>query len=330
MILDSATRSFVEAMESAGVPPIETLGVEQARAAFEAMQGSNGVESRPAMEEYEIDPPGVKLRVIRPNGASGALPVVVYLHGGGWILGSFASHERLVRELAQAAGAAVVFVEYSRSPEARFPVALEQTYGVLRAVAERGHEWGLDGGRIVVAGDSAGGNLAAAVALVARERGGPAIATQILFCPMLDGACDSGSYREFADGPVVTRAAMEWFWEAYAPDARERLLPAASPLRATVEELRGLPPAVIVTGEYDVVRDEGEAYARKLMDAGVAVTAVRFAGAVHDFMALNALGESAASRAAIEMAAWGVGTCRLESRDGSLKGRSTQRAVGGG
>jgi acetyl esterase len=229
-------------------------------------------------------------------GANGRLPAVVYTHGGGWVLGNFATHERLVRDLTAQTGAAFVFVNYPRSPEARYPTAIEQVYATLTWVAERGGELGLDGSRLAVAGESVGGNMTAAVTLLAKERGGPAIRYQALLYPVTNAAFDTDTYAQFAEGPWLTREAMKWFWDAYLPDAARRSAPTASPLRATLEQLRGLPPALVITDEADVLRDEGEAYGRKLRQAGVDVTAVRYEGVFHDFMMLNALAETNANR----------------------------------
>jgi acetyl esterase len=227
---------------------------------------------------------------------------VVYFHGGGWVVGGKDTHDRLVREIAGGSGAAVVFVDYARSPEARYPVALEQGYATAKWVAEQGPELGLDPSRLAVAGDSSGGNLAAAVAMLASRRGGPGIACQVLLLPATDAGFDTPSYGQFAGGPFLTRELMEWFWDHYAPDLEARREATASPLRATAEQLRGLPPALVVTAEHDVLRDEGEAYARKLMEAGVEVTATRYLGTIHAFVLLNALAGTPAARAAVAQA----------------------------
>jgi acetyl esterase len=263
------------------------------------------------MSPAEVEPhsiPGgpdgtVSITVVRPVDANGHLPTVVYTHGGGWVLGNFATHERLVRDLTTRTSAAFVFVNYSRSPEARFPRAIEEVYATVRWVAAYGAELGLDGSRLAVAGDSVGGNMTAAVTLLAKERGGPAIRYQALLYPVTNAAFDTESYEQFAEGPWLTRKAMQWFWDAYLPDASRRSAATASPLQATPEQLRGLPPALVITDEADVLRDEGEAYGRKLSQAGVDVTAVRYEGVFHDFMMLNALAETNATRDAIAQTA---------------------------
>ena len=255
-------------------------------------------------EDLPVGPTGkVPTRFIRPEGAGGKLPIVFYFHGGGWILGDKDTHDRLVRELAKGAKAAVVYPNYTPSPEAQYPVPLEQAYAAMLYIIEHADAYGLDPSRIAVAGDSVGGNMATVMTLLAKERKGPEIAFQLLLYPVTDANFDTESYRTFAEGPWLTREAMKWFWDAYAPDARRRGEITASPLRATPEQLAGLPPAMIITAENDVLRDEGEAYARKLIEAGVHVACVRYNNTHHDFMMLNALAETTPTRAAVAQAA---------------------------
>jgi acetyl esterase/lipase len=244
----------------------------------------------------------VGVRIVKPAGTSGVLPTVLYLHGGGWILGNAGTHDRLVRELAVGSGAAVVFVEYDRSPEARYPVAIEQAYAVARWVGTDGAAMGLDPSRLAIAGDSVGGNMTAALTILAQQRGDVSFVHQSLYYPVTDAAQDTGSYREFADGPYLTAKAMAWFWDAYLPDVERRDEITASPLRATLEDLAGLPPAFVIVDENDVLRDEGEAYARKLTEAGVRTTSVRYDGTVHDFLMLNPLRATEATTAALAQA----------------------------
>lgn len=201
------------------------------------------------------------VRIVKPAGTVGPLPAVLYLHGGGWVLGNAGTHDRLVRELAVGANAAIVFVEYDRSPEARYPVAIEQAYATARWVTARGADEGLDASRMAVAGDSVGGNMAAAVAIMAKQRGDVVFCHQSMYYPVTDAAQDTASYTEFADGPFLLAKSMEWFWDAYLPDESKREEITASPLRATLEELAGLPAAFVIVDENDVLRDEGEAYA---------------------------------------------------------------------
>src|SRR6202165_222800 len=289
-------------------PLLFTLGPEKGRLALDEAQ-SGPVSKYPIdIEDLTItDGPCVQvaLRILRPQNAQVPLPVIVYIHGAGWVFGSTQTHDRLVRELAVGAGAAVVFPVYRHCPEARYPTALEECYMAAQWVARHGQEYGLDAERLAVAGDSVGGNMAAAVTLLSRERGEPDIRLQLLFYPVTDAAFDTASYHQFAEGYHLRRDAMMWFWDQYTRHPGERNEITASPLRASTPQVQGLPPALIITAEADVLRDEGEAYANKLRGAGVRVTAVRFQGTIHDFVMLNALAQTAATRGAIALAtAW--------------------------
>jgi acetyl esterase len=303
--LEPTTAAFVQGVAALGSPPIEELSVADARRVAASVQAGS-VAKRPAAIEDRTIPGGpggeISIRIVRPEGASGVLPVVMYFHGGGWVLDDKETYDRLVREIAHGAATAVVFVNYTRSPEARYPVAVEECYAATRWVATSGATLRLDGERLAVVGDSSGGNMATVVALLAKERGGPALACQVLFYPGVDAGFDTDSYRTFAEGPLVTRNAIKWFWSHYAPDIARRAEPTASPLRASLDQLQGLPPALIITAEFDVLRDEGEAYARRLSDAGVSVIAVRYLGTIHAFTVFNALAETPAVRAALAQA----------------------------
>jgi acetyl esterase/lipase len=224
------------------------------------------------------------------------------MHGGGWVLGNAGTHDRLVRELAVGTGAAVAFVEYDRSPEAQYPVALEQGYATARWIMREGAANQLDRNRIAVAGDSVGGNMTAALTLMAKERGDVRFVHQSMYYPVTDAAMDTGSYEQFAEGYFLTAKMMAWFWDAYEPDPERRLEPLASPIRASDEQLGGLPPAFVIVGEADVLRDEGEAYAARLRAAGTEVTTVRYDGITHDFLLLNSLRDTHAASAAISQA----------------------------
>lgn len=302
-VLEPTTQKFIDSL--AGSKPIYTFSPADARNILAGAQKGD-VKKLAAQEEDKVIKAGptgsVKLRVVRPEGARGTLPVIMYFHGGGWVLGDADTHDRLVREIANGAKAAVVFVDYDRSPEARYPIAIEQAYAATKYVADHAKEFHMDASRLAVAGDSVGGNMAAVVTLLAKERGGPAVDQQVLFYPVTDANFDTGSYNQFANGPWLTREAMKWFWNAYLPDEAKRKDPTASPLQASLEQLNGLPPALIITDENDVLRDEGEAYGRKLTQAGVKVTSIRYNGTIHDFVLLNAIAETPAVRGAISVA----------------------------
>jgi acetyl esterase len=262
--------------------------------------------SKPPVDEEWITVPSpageVRVRIVKPQGATGMLPVVVYMHGGGWILGNAGTHDRLVRELAVGARAAIAFVEYPNSPEARYPTAIEQGYAAAQWITANGASKGLDASRMAVAGESVGGNMTAALALMAKERGDVRFIQQSMYYPVTDAAMNTASYEEFASGFYLSRTEMEWFWDAYTTSPQERAEITASPNRASAEQVAGLPPAYLCVDEADVLRDEGEAYAAKLRSAGVPVTTVRYDGTIHDFMLLNALSDTLATRAAIGQA----------------------------
>ena len=247
---------------------------------------------------------GIKLTIVRPAGGAGAgtLPAFMFFHGGGWVLGDFPTHERMVRDLVVHSGAVAVFVNYTPSPEAKYGVAINQAYAATKWVAEHGKEIKVDGSRLAVAGNSVGGNMATVVALMAKEKGGPKLRAEILFWPVTDANFETASYKQFAEGHFLTRNMMKWFWDNYTTDAAKRMEVNASPLRASVEQLKGLPPTLIQTAENDVLRDEGEAYGRKLDAAGVQVTSVRYNGMIHDFGLLNAISQVPAVRSSLEQA----------------------------
>ena len=303
-VLEPAAAAFAQA--TANPPYLFDLPPAEGRKAVDEVQ--SGEIDKPAVDEEWITVSGgptgsVRARIVRPAGAEGSLPVVIYIHGAGWVFGNAHTHDRLVRELAVGAEAAVVFPEYDLSPEARYPVAIEQNFAVAQWVVEQGATKGLDAARIAVAGDSVGGNMSAALTLMAKERGGIPLVQQVLFYPVTDASFDTGSYHQFATGYFLRRDGMQWFWDQYTTDEADRARITASPLRATAEQLAGLPPALVITAEADVLRDEGEAYANKLREAGVPVTAVRFQGIIHDFVMLDALRETHAAEAAITLAA---------------------------
>ena len=231
----------------------------------------------------------VKIYIMKPEQISGRPGVLLFIHGGVWIVGNFANHQRLLRDLVVGSGQIGVFVEYDSLPEARFPTQLDQSYAVLKWVAAHAGEFGADGSRIAVAGNSVGGNMTAALTLMAKDRSGPPIRYQVLMIPATDASVDTQSYQDFGTGRFLARAFMKYGWDLYAPAAATRDNPYVSPLRADLRQLRGLPPALVITAENDPLRDEGEAYARKLKEAGVEVIATRYNGMIHDFVLLNGL-----------------------------------------
>ncbi|CAL9440214.1 Carboxylesterase NlhH [Streptomyces sp. enrichment culture] len=302
-VLEPAAAAFAEA--TANPPYLFDLGPAEGRRTVDEVQ--SGEIGKPEIAEEWVTVQGgptgsVRARIVRPAGAEGTLPVIIYIHGAGWVFGNAHTHDRLVRELAVGARAAVVFPEYDLSPEARYPVAIEQNYAVAQWIVREGAAKGLDATRIAVAGDSVGGNMSAALTLMAKERGDVPLVQQVLFYPVTDASFDTGSYHQFAEGYFLRRDAMQWFWDQYTTDEQQRAEITASPLRATTEQLTGLPAALVITAEADVLRDEGEAYANKLRQAGVPVTAVRYQGIIHDFVMLNALRETHAAEAAVNQA----------------------------
>ncbi|HEY0817083.1 MAG TPA: alpha/beta hydrolase [Pseudonocardia sp.] len=302
IVLEPAAQDLVEA--TAKPLFLYDLGPEGARALLNDLQAAP-IE-KPEVDEEWVTVPAevgdVRVRIVRPRGAAPVLPVVVYMHGGGWILGNAGTHDRLVRDLAVGARAAVAFVEYTPSPEARYPVAIEQGYATAQWIVREGAAHGLDASRMAVAGESVGGNMTAALALMAKERGDVTFVLVSMYYPVTDAAMNTASYDQFATGYYLSRASMEWFWDAYVPEQARRSEITASPNQATVEQVRGLPPTLLFVDEADVLRDEGEAYAAKLRQAGVPITTVRYDGVVHDFMLLNSLRDTYGTRAAIGQA----------------------------
>jgi acetyl esterase/lipase len=303
-ILEAAAQAFCEA--TANPPYLFDLGPIDGRKAVDDAQ-SPEIDVPGTTRETLTIPGGptgsVPVTIFRPDGAEGPLPVVLYIHGAGWVFGNDHTHGRLARELALGTGAAVVFPNYSLSPEARYPVAIQENYAVAQWVSTHGAEHGLDPTRLAVAGDSVGGNMAASLTLTAKEHGDIRLAAQVLFYPVTDASFDTESYHQFATGYFLRRDGMQWFWDQYTTSETDRAQITASPLRASTEQLADLPPALIITAEADVLRDEGEAYAGKLRAAGVPVTAVRYQGVIHDFVMLNALRGTHAAQAAIAQAA---------------------------
>lgn len=300
-------QEFLNALNSGGGKPIEQLAVQDARQVLiDAQKGAKLPAADVSEKTIDIEGGKLKLNIVKPHNAQGILPVFMFFHGGGWILGDFATHERLVRDLVSESGAAAVFVNYTPSPEAHFPVAINQAYAATRWVAEHGDEIGVDGKRLALVGNSVGGNMVAAVALQAKQHQSPAIRYDVMLWPVTDANFNTDSYHQYPNGYFLSRNMMKWFWDAYTTKESDRNNILASPLRATPEQLQGLPPTLIQTAELDVLRDEGEAFGRKLDEAGVDVTVTRYNGLIHDYGLLNALSDVPAVRAAISQAANGL------------------------
>lgn len=301
--VELSTQGFLETLAKRGGVPIETMAPRDARQVLVGAQAGAKLPAADVSEKtIQVDGKPIKLNIVRPAGARGVLPVFVFIHGGGWILGDFPTHERFVRDLVVDSGAAAVFVNYTPSPEARYPVAINEIYGATKWVAEHGAEINVDGKRLAIVGNSVGGNMAAVTALMAKAKNGPAIKAQVLFWPVTNANFENASYDEFESGHFLTRPMMKWFWDAYTTDPKQRQEVYASPLLASTEQLKGLPPALVITAEKDVLRDEGEAYGRKLDAAGASTVVTRYNGMIHDFGLLNVPSNVQGTRAALHQA----------------------------
>jgi acetyl esterase len=299
-------REFLKALNSGGGPPIETLSPAKARRVLIDAQSSVPLDL-PAcdIEAKTITQGGlqVSLTIVRPAGCKAVTPAFIFVHGGGWILGDFPTHERFVRDLVADSGFTAVFVNYTPSPEAHYPTAINEIHAATKWVAAHGDEIRVDGARLAIVGNSVGGNMTAAVALMAKNKGGPELKCQIMLWPVTDASFDTESYHEYAEGYFLSRAMMQWFWNAYTNDPAQRREIYASPLQATADQLAGLPPALIQVAGNDVLRDEGLAYARHLDAAGVDVTVVRYESLIHDYGLLNAISQVPAVRDALHQTA---------------------------
>jgi acetyl esterase len=303
--IDRRTRAFLRGLNKDSSPFWELPG-DQPRNIVTALHERTPVDlSGITVGEQQITAGGrpITLYVVRPEGATGILPVFLFFHGAVWIAGNFENHKRLLRDLVVGSRAAAVFVEYTPVPEAHYPVQLNQAYDAALWVSAHGDVIGVDGSRLAVSGNSVGGNMAAALTLMAHDDGGLNIVYQQLLWPALDTDLNTASYRAYGEGRFLPEAFMRYGWDHYAADAKTRLHRYVAPLQATIDDLRGLPPTLIQTAANDVLRDEGEAYARKLDEAGVDVTCVRYNGAIHDFGLLNALRDVPSTDAALRQAA---------------------------
>jgi acetyl esterase len=307
-IIDPVIQKMLDQLGAEDAPPVYTLTPTEARDTLIRIQSRPVPEPDSPSRDLNVEFAGHALRLRinyplnYPLNAGKRCPAVMYFHGGGWVLGDAKTHDRLLRELAVGAEAAIVFLDYDRAPEHRYPVAIEQAYAATCYVTRAADALGIDANHLAVAGDSAGGNMATVLCLLANERHGPRISGQLLFYPATNANFESGSYRQFSKGPWLTRTAMQWFWNQYVPDPNQRTEATASPLLASKERLAGSPRALIITAENDVLRDEGEAYARRLLSAGVEVVTTRYNGTIHDFAMLNPIADAAPTRAAIAQA----------------------------
>jgi acetyl esterase/lipase len=299
--IDPQIRTFLNELNKDTTPFWEKPGPE-VRATLTGLQAKTPVDlSGITIAEKTISENDrkVKLYIVKPEKVQGTPPVILFIHGGVWLAGNFENHKRLVRDLVVGTGAAVVFPEYTPIPDAIYPTQIEESYAAAKWVAAHGAEIGVDGSRMAVVGNSVGGNMSTVVAMMAKEQGGPKIRFQVLLIPATDTNFETESYRDFATGRFLARAFMQFGYNIYAPDAKTRKDPHAAPLQASIDQLRGLPPALVITAENDPLRDEGEAYARKLKDAGVEVTATRYNGMIHDFVLLNGINRVAGVQAAL-------------------------------
>ena len=298
-------KTFLKAVNSGTGKTIEQLSPTDGRAILTTVQKSVKVDlSGIVVTEKKISEDGqqIILNIVRPAGKTGPLPVFMFFHGGGWVLGDFPTHERLVRDLVVGSGAVAVFVNYSRSPEAKFPIAINQAYAATKWVAANGRELNVNTDHLAVAGNSVGGNMAAVVALMAKQKKGPKIAFQLLLWPVTNAEFETESYARYAEKRFLTKSVMQYYWNSYIPGPSARNNPYTSPLQATIKQLSRLPPALIQTAENDVLRDEGESYGRKLDLVGVNVVVTRYNGLIHDFGLLNPIVTVPAVQSALSQA----------------------------
>lgn len=304
--LSVATRAFLNILNSGGGVPLESLSVVDARNVLVNAQQSvqvdlSGIDESEKLIEADGFP--IKLNIVRPQGINATLPVFIFIHGGGWILGDYPTHRRLVRDLVVLSGCAAVFVNYTPTPDRAFPTQINEIYAATKWVAANGAEINVDGKKLAIVGNSVGGNMSTVTCLQAKDQNGPEIKLQVLMWPIVDADFETGSYHQFGKQRFLTTDMMKWMYDMYIPETEKRKNKYASPLQASIEDLKGLPPALIQVAENDILRDEGEAYGRKLDEAGVKVTTLRYNGAIHDFGMLNGLAETSQARALVAHAA---------------------------
>ncbi len=299
----AGVQAFLNVLNAGDGKPMEQMTPQEARQVLIGAQKGVTLPSAQVAEKIiTVNGQSIKLKIVKPDNATGTLPVFMFFHGGGWVLGDFPTHERLIRDLVRSSGAAAVYVDYTPSPEAHFPVAINQAYEATKWVAEHGQEIGVDGSRLGLVGNSVGGNMVASVALQAKQFNGPKIRYNVMLWPVTDANFDSTSYNQYENGYFLTKNMMKWFWDNYTTNASDHNNILASPLRATTEQLKGFPQTLIQTAELDVLRDEGEAFGRKLDAAGVPVTVTRYNGMIHDYGLLNPLSQEPTVRTALEQA----------------------------
>ena len=299
----AGVQAFLNVLNAGDGKPMEQMTPQEARQVLIGAQKGVTLPSAQVAEKIiTVNGQSIKLKIVKPDNAAGTLPVFMFFHGGGWVLGDFPTHERLIRDLVRSSGAAAVYVDYTPSPEAHFPVAINQAFEATKWVAEHGQEIGVDGSRLGLVGNSVGGNMVASVALQAKQFNGPKIRYNVMLWPVTDANFDSTSYNQYENGYFLTKNMMKWFWDNYTTNASDRNNILASPLRATTEQLKGFPQTLIQTAELDVLRDEGEAFGRKLDAAGVPVTVTRYNGMIHDYGLLNPLSQEPTVRTALEQA----------------------------
>lgn len=304
--ISKETRVFLKALNSGDGPPLEKLSPKDARQVLVGAQKSVSYDYSDIEEsERTITQDGqtITIHIVKPKGAKDKLPVFMFFHGGGWVLGDYPTHKRLVRDLVVGSGAVAVFPDYTPTPDAQYPVAINQGYAATKWVSENGEKIGVDASRLAVAGNSVGGNMSTVVSLMAKEKNGPKIAFQLLLWPLVDSDTKRPSYTKFAQGRFLTTPIMEWMWDMYIPNPEDRKHKYVSPINATLEELKGLPPALIQVAENDILFDEGVAYGRKLDEAGVPTTLTVYKGMIHDYGMLNPLSHIPGVQEALSQAA---------------------------
>lgn len=296
--LSKETKEYLKVLNSGG-KPVESLSVSDARNVLVDTQAAIKVDVS-GIEETEkvilVDERDIKLYIVRPEKAKGKLPVFIFIHGGGWVLGDYQTHKRLVRDLVIESGYACVFIEYSRSPEAKYPIALNECYAATKWVSEHGDEINVDGKRLAIVGNSAGGNMTIGTCLKAKDNKGPDIKCQILLWPYSDAGINTESFKKYGEERFLTKSLMIWMRDNYLSNKAQHDDIYVSPVRATINQLKGLPPTLIEVAENDILRDAGEELGRKLDEAGVDVTTVRFNGVIHDWGLLNGYANLSSTR----------------------------------